>query len=330
MGILTGYLGAYLSPESDGVYRFTLDTETGALTAPTRFLDVPDSKYLALRGDGLLASIVRRENGAGIALAALRGDAPPRIHESLTDRISGCYAAFDGGRAYTANFHEGTVPVYRIVDGVPIHEHTIAIAPKAGCHQAVPHGRYLLVSCMNLDEVRIFDTGDHFAPHGALAFPRGSGPRHLVFDRAHTRLFAVTQAENAVYTFRAEPGGAFTLLGRTALLPDALLPGSEAAAIRLSGDERFLYVSVRGANRIAVLSVSGTGTRVLTLAPCGGDHPRDIALAPGGRFLLAANRYSGNLVCFPVDPASGLPGKALSEVPAHQGVSIVFDAPEKG
>lgn len=328
MAKLTGYLGTYLSPESDGVYRFSLDTETGALTAPERFLDVPDSKYLALREDGLLASIVRRENGAGVSLVGLRGETGAR--EALFDEISGCHVAFDHARVYTANFHEGTVTVCRVADDAPAVEHAIRIQPGAGCHQAVPHGRFLLVPCMNLDEIRIFDLENHFALHDVLAFPPGCGPRHAVFDRTHERLFVAAQTENAVYAFRAGADGAFTPLGRTPLLPDALPPDSETAAIRLSEDERFLYVSIRGANRIAVLSVNGGQTRVIQRVPCGGDHPRDIVLAPGGRYLLAANRYSGNLVCFPVDRASGLLGDALSDVPAHQGVSIVFDAPEKG
>lgn len=328
MAKLTGYLGTYLSPESDGVYRFFLDTETGALTAPERFLDVPDSKYLALRQDGLLASIVRRENGAGLSLTGLRGG--NRAQETLFEKISGCHVAFDGDRVYTANFHDGTVTVCRVENGAPTVEHVIRIGSGAGCHQAVPHGRFLLVPCMNLDEIRIFDLENQFALHDVLAFPQGSGPRHAVFDRAHGRLFTAAQTENAVYTFRAGEDGAFTRAKRTPLLPEALLPGSETAAIRLSEDERFLYVSIRGANRIAVLSAEGGQTRTIQLVSCGGDHPRDIALAPGGRFLLAANRYSGNLVCFPVDPKSGLLGAALSDVPAHQGVSIMFDAPEKG
>lgn len=69
MAILTGYLGTYDSPRSRGVFRFSFDGETGALTAPELLLEAPDAKYLALR-DGLLA-------GSGAAGAAARGSASP-------------------------------------------------------------------------------------------------------------------------------------------------------------------------------------------------------------------------------------------------------------
>ena len=46
--------------------------------------------------------------------------------------------------------------------------------------------------------------------------------------------------------------------------------GNEAAAIRLSADERFLYVSVRGADIVVVVSLEeGTG-KVVQRKECGG------------------------------------------------------------
>ena len=125
-------------------------------------------------------------------------------------------------------------------------------------------------------------------------------------------------------------GDGFELMQRIPLL-DA--PGSgcdETAAIRLSPDERFLYVSVRGANLIVVLACASDGLRVIQRVSCGGDHPRDIALSPDGHFVLSANRYSGDLTCFPRDPASGRIGAQCSKVSVPEGVSIVFDAQMKG
>lgn len=323
----TGYLGSYLSPACAQICRFTLDAESGALSQPTPLLDAPDSKYLAMGADGLLASIVRRTDGAGVYLADLHTG---RTAEALTESISGCHVSCSGNAIYSANFHEGTVSVYTVADGAPALTQRIEIAPGAGCHQVIQHERFLLVPCMELDEIRIFDAENGFAPAGAIPFPAGSGPRHGVFDRAHRRLFVAAQKDNALYTFEVRADGGFLPAGRTPLLPPDTPSGSEAAAIRLSADERFLYVSVRGANRIAVLALDGTSARVVQLTPCGGDHPRDITLSPDERHLLAANRYSNNLVCFPVDPATGRLGAACANVTAHQSVSILFDAPEKG
>ena len=67
----TGYVGTYHSSRSQGIYRFYLDAESGELTGADCVLDVPDSKYLAIRQDGLLASVVGRAGKAGLFVAAL-------------------------------------------------------------------------------------------------------------------------------------------------------------------------------------------------------------------------------------------------------------------
>lgn len=324
---LAGYLGTYDSPRSRGVFRFAFDDETGALTEPELFCEAPDAKYLALR-EGLLAAPVRRGKRAGLLLADLRAPDGPRTAELLCEEVPSCYVCFDGGRVYSANFHEGTVLAYRLEGGKPTLEKIIRIAPGAGCHQVLAMGRRLFVPCMNLDEIRLFDR-ESLQPAGRIPFPKGSGPRHGAFDRAGKRLFVAAQGDNRLYGFAAGPDGEFAPAGVVPLLPSGTPEGSEAAAVRLSPDERFLYVSVRGANVVAVLELDGTRAGVIQRGPCGGDHPRDILLSPGGRFLLAANRISGSLVSFAVDRETGIIGEERARVTAREGVALLLAVPEE-
>ena len=322
MARLTGYLGTYRSPKSAGVFRFTVETDSGALSVPALFCDAPDAKYLALR-DRTLAAPVRGEKGAGLALIDLAA-AAPRAQTLLTEESGGCYVVFDGDYIHTANFHAGTVSVYRRAENALSLHTRLSFGAGAGCHQVLVHGDTLLVPCMEQDRICLIDKSADFAQAGEIAFAPGTGPRHGVFDRAHERLFVVAEKECAVYSYRAQNG--FSYADQVVLLPPGAFPGSTAAAIRLSADERFLYVSVRGANQLAVLAVEGERLALLQLTGSGGDHPRDIALSPDGRLLLAANRFSGELVSFAVDTGSGLIGKELCRVPAPEAVSILFDA----
>ena len=78
-------------------------------------------------------------------------------------------------------------------------------------------------------------------------------------------------------------------------------------AIRLSSDGRFLYVTDRGeANRILVYAIAADGRlQLLQKRDSEGREPRELAIAPDGRFLLVANQFGDSLVVFRRDPASG-------------------------
>lgn len=317
MGKITGYAGTYASQESLGIYRFALDEETGTLDPPALICEAPDAKYLSLR-DGLLAAPVAREQGAGVLLLSPgQGAGREALHESAAS----CYVDQDENRVYTANFHEGMVLVYEKPALSLIGR--MEVAPKAGCHQVLFHKDFLLVPCLELDCVRLFHR-ETFVPAGEIPFPHGSGPRHGVFNRAHTRLFMAGQRSFSVYCLRVEKTG-FRMENAFSALPGPGGAGDETAAIRLSADERFLYVSTRGADIITVFRVTDGGLEPLQYAPSGGKHPRDFLLSGNGRFLLAANRFAGGIVSFARDRATGKLGSILGRASLPQAVSLALD-----
>lgn len=61
---LTGFLGTYASPESLGIYRFTIDLRNGAMSYPELYYEAPDCKFLSLK-DSLLASPLKERAGPG-------------------------------------------------------------------------------------------------------------------------------------------------------------------------------------------------------------------------------------------------------------------------
>lgn len=338
MEIIRGYLGTYASERSRGIYQFTFDPKTGMLTAPRLYYQVPDCKYLSLQG-GLLAAPVKREKGSGLCLLHTDADdgsaaesgadhffRPAQCEEILTEPSPSCYVVQDDSFVYTANYHEGTVQVYSKAAGIPTLLRVIENGQKAGCHQVMLHGRYLLVPCLLQDRVCIFDREKEFAPAGELMFPRGTGPRHGIFDRAHKRLFLVSELSNQIFVYRVA-GAKFSLCSTVEILKGqktgAAAPAS--AAIRLSKDESTLYVSTRFTDVLTVFRVEKTSLTMIQQAGSGGAGPRDFILTDGG-YLLAVNRKEGGLVSFRLDPEDGSIEALCCRVPAVEAVSIVLEA----
>ena len=98
-----------------------------------------------------------------------------------------------------------------------------------------------------------------------------------------------------------------------------------AAAVRLSGDERFLYISLRGTDQIAVLYVGGERMELVERVSSQGEHPRDFILSEDGQFLLAVNRNRGGLVSMKRDLKSGKIVKITGQAEIPEGVSVILE-----
>ena len=329
MNTLTGYIGTYASPESLGIYRFTMDLDNGNLSKPELYYGALDCKYLSLHGT-LLAAPRKRDGQAGICLLDTAGGGASLAGEAFYETAPACYVTQDDACIYTANYHEGCILVYRKSPDSLTLAKRIDIAPKAGCHQILFHNHYMLVPCLLLDTVKIYDCSRDFAPAGELRFEEGTGPRHGIFDKDHKMLFLVSELSNQlfVYSLAADTpsGPAITLEHVYPLLPgDAKYKEPPAsAAIRLSPDGRFLYVSTRFADIISVFYIDGCQLKLVQQTGSGGVHPRDFTLTPDGQYLLAVNRTKGGLVSFRINPETGCLNGPCSQVPAPEAVAVIL------
>jgi 6-phosphogluconolactonase (cycloisomerase 2 family) len=141
-----------------------------------------------------------------------------------------------------------------------------------------------------------------------VILPRGSGPRHLV-QHPGGHVFVVTEYSIEVAVAVMSPDSRDFRLGFAGpATAGEALPGESAAEIALAADGRHAYVGVRGSNRVAVLAVENGGAALHPVAdvPSGGDWPRHHVVRDG--WLHVAHEKSGDIVTFPLDPESGLPG----------------------
>jgi len=90
-------------------------------------------------------------------------------------------------------------------------------------------------------------------------------------------------------------------------LPPGFSGRNDVAEVAVHPNGRFLYVSNRGNDSIAVLGIDvkkGTLTPIGGV-PTGGKEPRHFTFDPSGNFLFVENQLSDAIVAFHVDANSG-------------------------
>ncbi len=144
-----------------------------------------------------------------------------------------------------------------------------------------------------------------------IEFESGSGPRHMVIHPTLDICYVSNELFNTVCVARLDPSDPDEIKPR--LVPfqyestiDDRHQVSYVSEIKLSPDARFLYVSNRGDDSIAIFAVGDDGMLTRTgLVSTGGRFPRNFAITPDGLAVLAANQDTGQVRVFDRDIESG-------------------------
>jgi 6-phosphogluconolactonase len=203
------------------------------------------------------------------------------------------------------------------------HPHAVLLSPDS---------RFLLVAEKGWDEIVVyrFDAATGALtpndPPSAEATKFGAAPRHLAFGKDGRCLYVCYEAGRAVatYGYEASTGRLSPKQTVATLPPDAPQSGS-CAEIEVHPDGNYLYVSNRGHNSIALLTISpsdGTLTWKGTF-PVGGT-PRNFKIDPTGDYLFAEGQSNGVTVVFRIDRSTGMLTKTDATLDSPAPVCIAF------
>ncbi|MEZ5070884.1 MAG: lactonase family protein [Bacteroidales bacterium] len=234
-----------------------------------------------------------------------------------------------GTGTFVANYGSGNLAYFRLgEDGPPAGPLQVLSSDGTGpvsgrqegphTHQVLldPESRYLLVPDLGSDRIRSYVYEERLGtlePNPAqpfLALPPGSGPRHLVFHPGGTFLYIASELSSTVTACRYDAStGRMNILQELSTVEDTHRGTKYPAAIRISPDGRFVYVSTRGAeqNCVSVFEAdpeNGTLTPVQYLNDIPA-WPRDFNLTPSGSHLLVAGERGNQIAAFAVDSVSG-------------------------
>lgn len=317
--------------EREGVYRATLDLETGALTQPKLAAEIGMPEFLALHPEGKrLYAACRLPNGEG-GVAAYEISDDTRSLRFLNAMPTGggqaCHVAVDrtGRCLFSAQYGGGSVTAYPLAPDGRILPHSSFIhhagsgpnrARQEGPHPHFvgtdPANHFLFVPDLGSDQVVIYKLDPAtcgLKPHGAGRCPPGSGPRHLAFHPNGRFAYVVNELKITVTAFRYDPAaGTLAEIQTIDSLPETLrkLP-STASEIYMHPSGRFLYAATRNDDTITTFQVDPDSGRLTFVErePIRGSHPRSFNLDPSGKWLLAAGRDSNTISVFHIDAETG-------------------------
>ncbi|HZX07284.1 lactonase family protein [Kribbella sp.] len=292
----TMYLGTY----GDGIGIATYDSK-GRITGAGTIAGVPDPSFVIRDGNFLYAV---NEQDAG-AVTAVDISATQKVLNRQPNKGSGpCHLAKIGDHLLSANYGSGDIAVHPINPDGSLGQQTDLVkhdgsAPHA--HQVVQAGKYVLGVDLGTDSVYTYTLAA-----GKLTLQRqaklksGAGPRHLVVSGAYA--YVADELDGTV-TVCGYDDGVLSPLSTRPTAPAG--PQNYPGEILTSADGRFVYVTNRGHNSIAIFRTDGADLELIGTPSCGGDWPRHAALDPSGSLLFVANQKSNNVTTFAVDHAAG-------------------------
>lgn len=328
----TGFIGSYTRKESRGIRKFSFNDEEFNIED---FYEVDDPTYLALdRDKKILYASMRHKNEHGVLSMNLDREIVDKV--LFENENTPCHVSVYEDHLLAANYHDGNLDLYQLEDGMVkrrletvTHDGRGPVEKRqdgSHLHFAMknPFNEDILACDLGTDKVYIYTYEDNLVKKDELLLPPGSGPRHLIFPSKAKFVYIFTElsAEVFVYDFR---DGHYVLKQVLKTLPEDFTEENTGAAIRLTPDGKFLYVTNRGHNSITGFKVKDNHhLEVIETVSCEGDHPRDFNISPDGEFLLAANMITNNLSLFKIDRDEGKLKLLRKDIKTPEPVSIVF------
>lgn len=349
------YVGTNTSGDSQGIYVATLDEATGALSPPRLAAAIGNPGFLAMHpSKPLVYSVAAGKAADGswkeeVAAFAVQDDGRLAL---LNTRPSGgngpCHVAVDAsGRVLLlANYNGGNVLSFplgsdgRLGPAASTVQHHGSSVNAQRQKEPHPHGIYpdptqtrAYVPDLGLDKVVIYrlDAASGRLSHNTPEYATteaGGGPRHMAFHPNGRYAYVNLELTSRVAAYRVDAAtGALEGFQVLSSLPTgAQAEGNSTAETLVHPNGRFLYVSNRGHDSIAVFAIDPQdgSLRFIEATSTGGRTPRSFGLVPGGRFLVAANQNSGNVTVFRIDSERGTLSSTGREVAIDRPTHVRF------
>ncbi|KTC14869.1 6-phosphogluconolactonase [Pseudomonas marginalis ICMP 11289] len=341
---------AYISSPADGlISQYQLDDASGALSLveQTKAGDQVNPMALSPDGKALFAALrAKPYQVVSFSIEPVTGHLKPLAQAPLAESLA--YLSTDrSGRFLMGASYGADLLSVQPIDAQ--HRPSDSIQTyKTGMHahsvRTDPSNRFAYAGNLGVDRVlqyRLEPKDGKLVPigEGYVKVPENTGPRHLAFAPNGKFLYVVGEMSGTVTAFSInDKTGGLKQVNQANGIPERLklAPGQArdarnndlkddptpriwAADVRISPDGKWLFTSERTSSSVSVFKVDPATGKVTFVEnyPVEEKQPRNIAVAPNGRWLLVTGEQAEKVGSYSIAADGAL--KRVSEAPSGKG-----------
>ncbi|MBC3758728.1 lactonase family protein [Hyunsoonleella sp. SJ7] len=343
------FVGSYTDKQpGEGIHVYQFNNETGESVLKFTLDSITNTSFLKLSDNGeYLYSVVESQMPHHGKVASFKVDAKNQKIELLNMQDCGglnpVHLQIDhtGNYLTNSNYSDGSLSLFKINKDGSLNEASQVLKfkdssiikgrqDKSHIHSSYfsPDNKYLFTQDLGADKMRRFSFSDKdkglLENEMDIKAKLGSGPRHFAFHPNGKFGYLANELSGKVDAYQY-------VNGDLVFIEDYLSYGQQqdiyrTADIHTSPDGKFLYVSNRGPEEdtITVFQINQDNGK-LTLVErtdTGGQHPRNFAIHPSGKYLLVTNMFTDNVVVFRRDIETGKLTKLDKEIKVKTPSSV--------
>lgn len=335
------WFGGYTSHDSKGIYTANVEKNEDdiKLVDVKNIVEIDRPTYFQLVGD-LLFTIIQNGDQSGIATYRIKDGKAKQLDTYFHEGAAPCYISVDSQKhlVFTANYHLATINVFSYDENGKLtfitNDTHAGHGPRAEQDQAHPHffdetpaGN--LVSCdLGIDAVDFYKLdGDKLKHLARYQMENGFGTRHLVFSPDGKTMYIVGELSSQVNVARLnENTWKFEDVATYKTIPDDFSDHNGAAAIRISKDGKFIYISNRGHDSITVFKVLDDGKlELVQRISVFGSFPRDFNWDKDEKYLVVANQNTNNATLYRRNSETGNLTPIQKDIPVPEATRVLFE-----
>lgn len=333
-------LGGYTSNSSKGIYAGNLNqnVEQPKIDNVQNIIKLNRPTYFQTDGN-LLITIIQDDEQAGIASYKKENNSYKQVDTYFHPGAAPCYVGIDRTNhlIFTANYHLATLSVFSYDETGKLtfitstkHE---GHGPRPEQDSAHPHffdrtpGGHLVSCDLGTDKVDFYDFKNNKLIHlVTYQMEKGFGTRHIVFSPDGKTMFIVGELSSQVNVAHLnENNWTFESVATYKTIPTDFTGTNGAAAIRLSNDGKFLYVSNRGDDSLVIYKVlNDDHLELIQRISTFGSFPRDFNWDKTQKFVVAVNQNTNNATLYIRNKETGTLTPIQKDILAPEATCVQF------